>query len=215
MAPKRSHQVLSPPDGAERTEFPHAQKRTRHPSGGDQKGVNTIETIQAAGKKSRAALPLKVKASINKEVSYSLSSLSPELLEMIVYYIADKKTMNAFGRTSWKFYHLAMPHLYHRIVVDAMFHARIAKLIRTIEPHLTIQQRKRLKQEGKYKGQQERYSTNLDANQKPICAEYVRQLVIGVSDPGKKHAYIVYRYYEELLKNLTNLEVIDTFAVNA
>lgn len=91
-----------------------------------------------------------------------------------------------------------------------MFHAHIPKLIRTIEPHLRIAQKKQLKKEGKYKGQQEEYPRGLDEKAKPDCASYVRQLVVGVSDPGKKHKYIVERYVEEFLKNIENLEILET-----
>jgi len=103
-----------------------------------------------------------------------------------------------------------MPRLYGRIAVAAMFHAHIPKLIRTLEPLLTIKQKKQLKKEGKYKGQQENYPRGLDENATPICASYVRQLVIGAADPGHKHKYIVERYIEEALKNMPNLETVQT-----
>jgi hypothetical protein len=104
-----------------------------------------------------------------------------------------------------------MPRLYGRIAVAAMFHAHIPKLIRTLEPHLTIAQKKKLKKEGRYKGQQERYPSGLDEEAKPICASYVRQMVVGVSDPGRKHNYIVDRYVEEVFKNMNNLEIVETW----
>jgi hypothetical protein len=47
-----------------------------------------------------------------------------------------------------------MPLLYNRIAVAAMFHAYIPKLIRALEPHLSIAQKRQLMKEGKYKGQQ-------------------------------------------------------------
>lgn len=103
-----------------------------------------------------------------------------------------------------------MPRLYDRIAVAAMFHAHIPKLIRTLEPHLTIAQKKQLKKEGKYKGQQERYPTGLNESAKPICATYVRQMIVGAADPGKKHRYIVDRYVEEAFKNMNNLEIVET-----
>lgn len=103
-----------------------------------------------------------------------------------------------------------MPRLYGRVAVAAMFHAHIPKLIRTLEPHLTIAQKKQLKKEGKYKGQQERYPSGLDEKAKPICATYVRQIIVGVADPGRKHRYIVDRYIEEAFKNMDNLEIVET-----
>jgi hypothetical protein len=118
--------------------------------------------------------------------------------------------MSSLGRTCKSLYTHMMPRLYGRVAVAAMFHAHIAKLIRTLEPHLTIAQKKQLKKEGQYRGQQERYPSGLDEKVKPICATYVRQLVVGVADPGRKHKYIVDRYVEEALKNMSELEIIET-----
>ncbi len=103
-----------------------------------------------------------------------------------------------------------MPRLYERIVVAAMYHAHIPKLIRTLEPHLTIAQKKQLKKEGKYKGQQERYPSGLDEKARPTCASYVRQMIVGVADPGRNHKYIVDRYVEEAFRNMENLEIVET-----
>lgn len=128
--------------------------------------------------------------------------------------VTDLSSISALGRTCKVLCSLVMPRLYGRIAVAAMFHAHIPKLIRTLEPHLTIAQKKQLKKEGKYKGQAERYPTILNEKSKPICAAYVRQLVIGVADPGRKHRYIVDRYVEEALKNMQNLEIVETRIVN-
>lgn len=91
-----------------------------------------------------------------------------------------------------------------------MFHAHIRKLIRALEPYLSVAQKKQLKREGKYVGQQERYPAVADPNLIPACADHVRELVIGVVGPGRKHEYIVYRYLEEALKNMKNLEIVET-----
>ena len=123
--------------------------------------------------------------------------------------------MSSLGRSCKRFYSVMMPRLYERIAVAAMFHAHIPKLIRTLEPHLSIAQKKLLKKEGKYKGQQDRYSSGLDETAKPICATHVRQLVVGALRPGKKHNYIVERYVEEAFKNMDNLEIVETYLLNA
>ncbi|RSM07062.1 hypothetical protein CEP52_005431 [Fusarium oligoseptatum] len=116
----------------------------------------------------------------------ALSPLPPEILNMILQSIDDRPTLGKLGRTSKKYYSIAMPYLYKQIAVAAMFHAHIPKLIRALEPVLTIAQKKQLKKEGKYKGQQERFSSRLDENAKPLCADYVRSIVVGVCDPGRK-----------------------------
>ncbi|RSL78012.1 hypothetical protein CEP51_008575 [Fusarium floridanum] len=139
----------------------------------------------------------------------ALSPLPPEILNMILQSIDDRPTLGKLGRTSKKYYSIAMPYLYKQIAVAAMFHAHIPKLIRALEPVLTIAQKKQLKKEGKYKGQQERFSSRLDENAKPLCADYVRSIVVGVCDPGRKHKYITTRYLEEAFQNLNNLEIIE------
>lgn len=102
-----------------------------------------------------------------------------------------------------------MPLLHKRLAVAAAYHAHIPKLIQALEPHLTIAQKEQLKKEGKYKGQQERYPSDLDPNEVPTCASCVHHLVFGWSDPGLKHKYIVHRYIEEALKNMVNLKALD------
>lgn len=94
-----------------------------------------------------------------------------------------------------------------------MYHAHIAKLIRTLEPHLTIQQRKQLKKEGTYRGQKELYPSNIRPDKKPASAGFVRQLVIGSIQPGRKHEDIVHRYVEEALKNMNNVQAFEALHV--
>lgn len=106
------------------------------------------------------------------------------------------------------------PRLYSRVSVDAAFHSHIAKFIRNIEPHLSIRQRKQLKKEGKYRGQQDKYPSNLGPKEKPACAEHVRQLSVTHLDPGRKHAQILYRYIEEALQNMRNIEVLEFDTIN-
>ncbi|KAJ4141795.1 hypothetical protein NW768_001013 [Fusarium equiseti] len=138
-----------------------------------------------------------------------LSNLSPEMFSMVFNNIKDKATLNRLGKTCKVYYSLTAPVLYERIAVAAMFHAHIAKAIRTLEPHLSIQQRKQLKKEGTYRGQKDLYPTDLKPNETPACAGYVQQLVVGVVQAGKKHDYIVLRYIEEAMKNMKNIRIFE------
>jgi len=101
-----------------------------------------------------------------------------------------------------------MSTCYKRIVVSAPYHAHIAKLIRTVEPLLTIAQKRQLKKEGQYNGQSARLSRTADQHLVPTVVNDVRQFVVGHCDPGKRHQGIVHRYVEEALKNMNNLEVV-------
>ncbi|KAK7926455.1 hypothetical protein PG985_003453 [Apiospora marii] len=147
-----------------------------------------------------------------------ISSLPPEIVTMVLGNIdaQDHRTMNALGRTNKAFYTLMMPRLYGRVVLHAQYHIHIAKLIRTLEPLLTITQKKQLMKEGTYKGQQENgYRPGPDEDAKPICADHVRQLIVGWVDPGRNHKFIVLRYLEEAVRTLQNLEIINTWVMNA
>lgn len=160
------------------------------------------------------------KACVASACSYvdRISSLPPELLTMVLGNMdaRDQRTINALGRTNKAFYAIMMPRLYGRVVLHAQYHIHIAKLIRTLEPLLTVAQKKQLMKEGKYKGQQEGgYPAVLNEDAKLICAEHVRQLVVGQVNPGRKHKFIVDRYLEEAFKTFENLEIINTWVMNA
>ncbi|KAG5655518.1 hypothetical protein KAF25_003855 [Fusarium avenaceum] len=139
----------------------------------------------------------------------ALLVLPAEILETILENVNHPPSMVKLACTSKRHYSIVMPVLHKRISVSIGFWQHIPHLIRQIEPHLSIAQKKQLKREGKYKGQQEKFSTLLDPLAVPPCADYVRQVVIGGIDPGKKHKPVVMRYVEEVLKNVSNLEVID------
>ncbi|KAF5560143.1 hypothetical protein FNAPI_4310 [Fusarium napiforme] len=138
-----------------------------------------------------------------------LSVLPAEILHQILESVNDSKSMVKMACTSKRYYAIVMAIIHKRISVSTYFWAHIPHVIRRIEPHLSIAQKKQLKREGQYKGQQEKFSTSLDPNAVPPCASNVRQMIIGKIDPGKKHKPFLMRYFEEVLKNLHNLEVFD------
>ncbi|QDS71999.1 hypothetical protein FKW77_001758 [Venturia effusa] len=147
--------------------------KTRAPKSDDAAKKNSAKSAVGDGKR-RSALAAVLKTP-SKD---ALSSLTPELLYMVLDNIKDSSTIGRLARTSKLYYSIMMPLLHKRLAVAAPYHAHIAKLIRTLEPYLTITQKRLLKAEGKYKGQQERYSSDLDVNEVPTCASY---------DNGNKH----------------------------
>ncbi|KAF5247602.1 hypothetical protein FANTH_6353 [Fusarium anthophilum] len=138
-----------------------------------------------------------------------LSVLPAEILQQILETVNDPKSMIKMACTSKRYYALVMAIIHKRISVSTSFWTHIPHVIRRIEPHLSIAQKKQLKREGRYNGQQEKFSTLLDPEAVPPCASNVRQMIIGGIDPGKKHKPFLLRYFEEVLKNLHNLEVFD------
>ena len=121
--------------------------------------------------------------------------------------IEDKASLGNLAKTCKAFHSLVMPQLYKRVEASVEYHAHIAKLIRSIEPALTIEQRKQLRKEGQYKGQQETFSSKADEKRKPEIANFIQQAVFEIGDPGKNHKFIVYRYIEELLESASSLQV--------
>ncbi|QGJ02010.1 hypothetical protein CEK26_003454 [Fusarium fujikuroi] len=138
-----------------------------------------------------------------------LSVLPAEILQQILESVNDSGSMVKMACTSKRYYAVVMAIIHKRISVSTYFWAHIPHVIRRIEPHLSIAQKKQLKREGQYKGQQEKFSTLLDPTAVPSCASNVRQMIIGKIDPGKRHKPFLLRYFEEVLKNLHNLEVFD------
>lgn len=102
------------------------------------------------------------------------------------------------------------PRLHQLLTIDVTSSGSLPKFIRSIEPYLSIAQKTQLRKEGCYESRQERDPEHLDENAKPVSASYVRQMVVGMIYPGgKRNLFIVYRYIEEVLKNLDNLELVD------
>ncbi|EKJ69684.1 hypothetical protein FPSE_10098 [Fusarium pseudograminearum CS3096] len=199
-----AHQVISlqPKRGSKRKiEMPDPNLSTKG-------APKTAKTKHAASKTKKPCIQSSNALKIDR-----LSNLPPEILSMVVNNIREKSTLSRLSRTCKKYYLLIAPLLYKRISVAAMFHGHIAKLIRTLEPHLSIQQRKQLKKEGTYKGQKDIYPSGLRPDEMPVCANHVRQLVIGSVQAGRNHDYIVHRYIEEALKNTANVEILESFFV--
>ncbi|KAF5002480.1 hypothetical protein FGRMN_305 [Fusarium graminum] len=142
--------------------------------------------------------------------SLALSSLPQEILDMILESIDDTKSLGRLSKTCKTYYALVTPQLYKRVDVWVSFHAHIAKLIRTFDPLLSIEQKKQLKKVGTYKGQQESFPSKVDPRKKPEIANFVKQALLGIGDPGKNHREIVHRYVDEVMKNMHNLEIVET-----
>ncbi|KAJ3542865.1 hypothetical protein NM208_g3876 [Fusarium decemcellulare] len=138
-----------------------------------------------------------------------LTSLPPEVLDMVLINMTTK-ALSRLGRSSKRYHTLVSPHLYKSVSVAARFHAQIPRLIRTLEPHLTIEQREQLQSEGTYRGQEDWCSYEVDWSSIPACAGDVRQIHVGIVEPGRKHKPLVHRYVEEAFKNMDNLEMVKT-----
>ncbi|KAF4964026.1 hypothetical protein FSARC_8024 [Fusarium sarcochroum] len=133
----------------------------------------------------------------------------PEVLNIILNNIKELKGISILSRVCKAFYSIMAPRLHNRVVVAAVHHPHIQKLIRSVEPYLSIGVKKQLKKEGTYKGQQTEYPKDVDETAIPFCASQVRQLVIGDVDPGQNHQHICERYIEEALKSMRKLEIVD------
>ncbi|PNP84123.1 hypothetical protein FNYG_02811 [Fusarium nygamai] len=197
--------------------------RKRKAPAQDENDEQTTKGKKTPVKKVKAGKPTDSKAKSKADVSFEidtqegtvpvpddvLSVLPAEILQQILESVNDPKSMIKMACTSKRYYAIVMAIIHKRISVSTSFWTHIPHVIRRIEPHLSIAQKKQLKREGQYKGQQNKFSTLLDLNAVPPCASNVRQMIIGGIDPGKRHKPFVLRYFEEVLKNLHNLEVFD------
>ncbi|SCN64586.1 uncharacterized protein FFB20_00803 [Fusarium fujikuroi] len=194
VAPKPAQSAPTPPA---------PPKRKRKAPAEDENDESTAKGKKAPTKKAKATTST---VSVPDDV---LSVLPAEILQQILESVNDSGSMVKMACTSKRYYAVVMAIIHKRISVSTYFWAHIPHVIRRIEPHLSIAQKKQLKREGQYKGQQEKFSTLLDPTAVPSCASNVRQMIIGKIDPGKRHKPFLLRYFEEVLKNLHNLEVFD------
>jgi hypothetical protein len=137
-----------------------------------------------------------------------LWSLSPELLDLILNKIMDRPTIRALVLTCKAFYYMLTPRLHHRVSVFPGYHSQVVELIRTLEPYMTIEKKKQLHIEAKFNGQQVLFQTGLDEKLRPLCASWVKQLAVGVLGVRRELRQVTFRYIEEALINLENLETV-------
>ncbi|KAJ6784658.1 hypothetical protein PWT90_03221 [Aphanocladium album] len=141
-----------------------------------------------------------------------LEQMPMEILDMILDGVADKRTFVTMCRTSKFFYELLMPRIHRRVVVSAKHHAQIKAMIQTVEPYLSVRQRREPRAEKAYAGQQERCppAGQDDEDKIPDGVRFVRELFVGLSVPGDKHDAFVHRYMEEFVKNTAaGVEVLE------
>lgn len=124
--------------------------------------------------------------------------------------IKDRQTLERFGRASDRCKWLVMRWLHKRLAVSGGKSGSLSKVIQTLEPYLTIAQKKQLRSERRVKGQQERYNERINEDWEPLCASCVRQLVMGPAKPGTKIGITLQRYFEEAVKHMKDLEIVET-----
>ncbi|CAH0027863.1 unnamed protein product [Clonostachys rhizophaga] len=139
------------------------------------------------------------------------SALPQEIIDLILDQITDPSIIGKMARTCKKYYSIMMPRLHQRVAVIAGFRVDIQKLIQSIEPYLSRSQLRILRKEkGKYSCRQKKFSPYLAEHQVPPCASFVRQMIVGERDPDRKHEHIIHAYLNEALKNLRNLQIVET-----
>ncbi|KAM0354393.1 hypothetical protein ACHAPU_001437 [Fusarium lateritium] len=183
------------------------KKKEAVPKNEPKPAVKTPKAKAGAGVKNTTKIAAQPTAGAPSD---ALSSLPREILDMILESIDDTKSLGRLSKTCKSYYALVTPQLYKRVDVWVSYHAHIAKLIRTLDPLLSIEQKKQLKKDGAYKGQQESFPSKVDPGKKPEIVNFVRQALLGIGDPGKNHRHIVHRYVDEAMKNMPNLEVVET-----
>ncbi|CZS81016.1 unnamed protein product [Fusarium graminearum] len=124
----------------------------------------------------------------------ALASLPTEIQIQILSNIVPKHLMS-FARTSKRNYALVVSIVNKSIAVRASDDEYVYKVISRLEPFLSINQKRKLL---------------LAPDVVPLGAQCVRQMTVGLIGRAVKHRQNVMRKLEEVLKNLSNLEVLDT-----
>lgn len=116
----------------------------------------------------------------------------------------------SFARTSKRNYALVVSIVNKSIAVRASDDEYVYKVISRLEPFLSINQKRKLWKEGRCRSQQIKFHGLLAPDVVPLGAQCVRQMTVGLIGRAVKHRQNVMRKLEEVLKNLSNLEVLDT-----
>ncbi|PTD07181.1 hypothetical protein FCULG_00005415 [Fusarium culmorum] len=96
------------------------------------------------------------------------------------------------------------------IAVRASDDEYVYKVISRLEPFLSINQKRKLRREGKCRGQQTTVHRLIDPDVIPLGAQCVRQMTVGTIKLQVRYRQNVMRSLEEALRNLSNLEAFDT-----
>ncbi|KAK6714739.1 hypothetical protein SNK04_005672 [Fusarium graminearum] len=139
----------------------------------------------------------------------ALASLPTEIQIQILSNIVPKHLMS-FARTSKRNYALVVSIVNKSIAVRASDDEYVYKVISRLEPFLSINQKRKLWKEGRCRSQQIKFHGLLAPDVVPLGAQCVRQMTVGLIGRAVKHRQNVMRKLEEVLKNLSNLEVLDT-----
>lgn len=84
-----------------------------------------------------------------------------------------------------------------------------------MQRYLSVQQNRKLITQRRCPGQKEGVHCGSDLGATPPCAAYVRELVIGPFHVFRKGEHMVYRYLEEVLKNMHGLEIVELWTMTA
>ncbi|KAM0492584.1 hypothetical protein ACHAP8_009761 [Fusarium lateritium] len=208
MTPRRSARIAAKESAVAPTQPHTLGKRKAHSSNEAHRLGRKKKKVQVRSKNSRA-LTSHGRHYGQPAPDDALSVLPAEIQQNILAYLKHSKSLINLAITSKRYYAIAMPIIHNSVAVEVHYDP-IAEAIRLLEPHLSITQKKQLKKMEYYKGLQERFSSRLDQDAVPGCAKYVRQMTIGTIDPEESRKKVVMKTLEEALKNLTNLEVLDT-----
>ncbi|CAG8978307.1 hypothetical protein HYALB_00005893 [Hymenoscyphus albidus] len=111
-------------------------------------------------------------------------------------------------------YILMATRMYGRITGGSAFRAQMCKLIRTLEPHLSIAQERQLKRKGIYGGLEERDPDSVDQKAKPNCATCVQGMK-NMDNLQVVEMSVHTKSIGESLASLKNLKALSLFGIVA
>ncbi|KAK6347281.1 hypothetical protein TWF696_007353 [Orbilia brochopaga] len=123
----------------------------------------------------------------------------------------DTGTTSAVSRVSKAFHQAISPLLYRQLTACAPSRPNICGFVKLLEPFLSITQLKELHSNSspeEYPGQNRTYPVIADEDAVPYCAQHVKRLLVGWTNPAGVRMEVLSSYIEKLLANLTNLETL-------
>ncbi|KAM0389466.1 hypothetical protein ACHAQC_008776 [Fusarium culmorum] len=177
LAAARSNQAYADPPslGKRKTrnpdneENPRAKKKAPLKKAGKEKVQDQKKTLDLVNDEQQPMPPAPKDA---------LASLPTEIQIQILSNLVPKHLMS-FARTSQRNYALVMSIVNKSIAVRASDDEYVYKVISRLEPFLSINQKRKLRREGKCRGQQTTVHRLIDPDVIPLGAQCVRQMTVG------------------------------------
>ncbi|KAK6329816.1 hypothetical protein TWF730_006114 [Orbilia blumenaviensis] len=166
------------------------------------KAPERFSEVQVHGRKRR-------RVSLSKDTSTGIFPMDVWLVIADFIPAQDTQTLSTLARVSRPLYQNLNPRLYRDLVASSPSPRNYLSCLTLLQRYLSTSQLQSLQANYPTPGQRTQpTSKNPDPDFIPYCAPYVKRMLVGWSSPGRERATTLARYFEEVLENLTNLEIL-------